>query len=182
MFEDFEEAPVSQCEGGHYVTGDGVGGTENYIGTAASPQECVQMVDEQCPTANGATLASQGSGRCYCEFGMTGTNENGVWQTCQFAFNGQMLKCNGDDHYRCGSQDEAQQRCAEIGLNLCPAADIERHIGRVCAYMWTSDSLTTGYFIGNGGNGCGGPSNNGNMLSSTSSYGGVGMFNAACCD
>jgi len=181
-FEDFEEESVSQCEGGHYVTGDGVGGTETYIGDASSPQECVQMVDEQCPDANGATLASQGSGRCYCEFGMTDQNDSGSWQTCQFSFNGQMLKCNGADHYQCASQDEAQQRCAEIGLNLCPVADIERHIGRVCAYMWTSDSTTTGYLIGNGLNGCGGASNNGNMLSASASYGGVAMFNAACCD
>jgi len=81
------EPPVntfSQCDGGSFLTGDGVGGHETNIGTAASAEECVAMVREQCPEANGATLPTSGSGGCYCEFGMTGVNTSPSWQSCNF--------------------------------------------------------------------------------------------------
>jgi len=75
---------LSQCDGGSFMTGDGVGGHETNIGTATSAEECVAMVREQCPEANGATLPTSGSGGCYCEFGMTGVNSATSWQSCNF--------------------------------------------------------------------------------------------------
>jgi len=81
-------APVthpSQCTGGGYLTGDGTGGHESSIGTANSPEQCLTMVRDQCPDANGATISRRGDGPCYCEFGMTGVDSaRRNWQSCRF--------------------------------------------------------------------------------------------------
>jgi hypothetical protein len=70
------------CE---YVVGDGVGGTESYLGSANGRGECVNMVLSMEPTANGVTYptGTADSGACYAEFGMTGPNDSTSWQTCQ---------------------------------------------------------------------------------------------------
>merc|ERR1712043_139745 len=90
------------------------------------------------------------------------------------------LKCN-DETYKCSSQDEASNVCVAAHLRLCYNDEIESEIGAVCAYMYTSSSTTKGYYIGNGGDGCGGSSKQGELIGSTGSYGGTGMFDAACC-
>merc|ERR1740138_330802 len=71
QFEDVTPTPIPECDGGVYQIGDGTGGHERHIGSASTPAQCVAMVREQCPGANGATLPTSGSGGCYCEFGMT---------------------------------------------------------------------------------------------------------------
>jgi len=76
-------AVLSECMGSAYVIGDGIGGTETHIGSASSDEECIAMVQAQCPEANGATLPTGGSGGCYCEFGMNGVNSNTVWKSCR---------------------------------------------------------------------------------------------------
>ena len=68
------------CE---FEPGDGIGGSESYIGDAGSARECMQMVASQQPSANGATYCNQDDcTRCYAEFGMTGNNGNAAYQTC----------------------------------------------------------------------------------------------------
>jgi len=66
-----------------FVAGDGTGGREQNIGSASSPAQCEEMVRAQCPDANGVTMPPSGVGSCYCEFGWTGSNGSGGWQTCQ---------------------------------------------------------------------------------------------------
>merc|ERR1711907_545294 len=46
-----------QCD---YVGGDGVGGSERYIGDYASREACAQEVSRQFPDANGATYSPSG--------------------------------------------------------------------------------------------------------------------------
>lgn len=67
------------CE---FEPGDGIGGTETHIGDAQTAQECMQMVHQEQPGANGATYSNTGGTACYAEFGMTGNNGNPSWQTC----------------------------------------------------------------------------------------------------
>lgn len=112
FFEDFVQPSLPECQEGHFVLGDGEGGTDEYLADAASPQECVRMVKEQRPTANGASLSIHGTGHCKAEFNMDHTEYDTVrecgsvadcihsvmgegmqdrrllypeWQTCQFA-------------------------------------------------------------------------------------------------
>jgi len=58
---------------------------------ATSPSHCAQLVRQQCPEANAASLRISGSGDCYCEIGATNSRApdgNGVggerttWQSC----------------------------------------------------------------------------------------------------
>jgi len=68
-----------------YETGDGTGGTEEGLGDANSEMECVSMVRQMRPDANGATYSAPGTGTsCYAEFGMTESNGSASWQTCMF--------------------------------------------------------------------------------------------------
>lgn len=56
-----------------FVTGDGIGGTEKYLGQASHREECKRMVRASEPAANGATFSNIiGRGSCYAEFGMNG--------------------------------------------------------------------------------------------------------------
>jgi len=67
------------------LSGDGVGGTESYVGDASDVQECAALVQSTQPRANGATYpAAGGSTRCYAEFGMAGADNSTAWQTCRF--------------------------------------------------------------------------------------------------
>merc|ERR1719503_401638 len=84
QFEGSVPTPIAECDGGTYLLGDGTGGHETHIGSAATPEECVAMVHQQCPGANGATLPTSGSGGCYCEYSMTGVNSATSWQSCNF--------------------------------------------------------------------------------------------------
>ena len=62
----------------------GTGGTESAAGDADSPQKCAALVQVEAPSANGATYSNTGGTACYAEFGMTGNNGDGNWQTCLF--------------------------------------------------------------------------------------------------
>ena len=68
-----------------FVTGDGIGGTEELIGAASNREECKRMVRAREPAANGATFPTRnGRGNCYAEFGMTRASSSSSYQTCQF--------------------------------------------------------------------------------------------------
>ena len=74
-------AAAGLCE---FIQGDGVGDSEENIGTAPDTMACVAMVLSQRPEANGATYSNDGGNACYAEFGMTSSNGSASWQTCQF--------------------------------------------------------------------------------------------------
>ena len=81
-----------------FETGDGTGGTEEGLGDANSESECVSMVRQMRPNANGATYSAPGAGTsCFAEFGMTESNGSASWQTCLF-------DNSGPDHF-CGAAD-----------------------------------------------------------------------------
>ena len=80
-----ELTPELNCT---FSTGDGTGGTEVRVGTAASAQACATLVHQMEPSANGATYSSgpsmTASAECYAEFGMTGDNDSASWQSCMW--------------------------------------------------------------------------------------------------
>lgn len=83
-----------------FASGDGSGGTEANVGSAASAADCAAMVAREEPTANGATFPTTeiildstrwsstltgDQGLCYAEFGMTGSSASSGWQTCMLS-------------------------------------------------------------------------------------------------
>ena len=73
---------IEQCVFG---VGDGVGGTEIYLGLAGTSGQCTEMVKTQQPSANGVTYGTTSgefSKKCYAEFGATSANNDTDWQTC----------------------------------------------------------------------------------------------------
>ena len=70
--------------------GDGIGGKEKRVGSVNIYLECVQLVKEKEPTANGATIAVANLGvngkkaNCYAEFNMTGSNGSASYKSIIF--------------------------------------------------------------------------------------------------
>ena len=71
-----------------FVGADGRGGTETYVTTTDTAQECAQYVMTNEPTANGATWGV-GGGRCYAEYGQTGISVSSSWQNCYLTMDNQ---------------------------------------------------------------------------------------------
>ena len=68
-----------------FSTGDGTGGSEEYLGPADTQEKCVEMVKDQRPEANGVTYGGGHGKNCYAETGMTDINvEETNWKSCQF--------------------------------------------------------------------------------------------------
>lgn len=64
-------------------SGDGTGGTEEYVGDASDAEACIEMVAQQRPDANGATYEDHRvPAQCYAEFGMSGWTETNAWSSC----------------------------------------------------------------------------------------------------
>ena len=73
--------------GCNFVTGDGIGGIEDYIGLAADPADCVKKCNEKSkldPQINGATVDTLTGTECYCEHSMTERNNRTTWKSCIF--------------------------------------------------------------------------------------------------
>merc|ERR1719495_2322229 len=64
-------------------------------------------------------------------------------------------------------------------MTLCSESQLISNGPSACAFMWTSSSDTFGMYIGLGTPGCG---SYGRISKTSKSYGGVGQFNAACCE
>ena len=73
-----------------WKVGDGTGGKEKGVGSAKTYLECIQLVREKEPTANGATIAVANLGvhkkkaACYAEFNMTGSNGSASYKSIIF--------------------------------------------------------------------------------------------------
>ena len=78
------EAQIPSINGCAFVPGDGIGGSDSWVGDAPNAQACAAMVQAQQPTANGATYSNDGGTACYAEFGMTGSNDSSGWQSCMW--------------------------------------------------------------------------------------------------
>ena len=70
----------------NFVRGDGVGGTEENIGSKPTPQACIDACVNKKKTdtaINGVTITPSGIGSCYCERKMVKSNNSPSWKTCQ---------------------------------------------------------------------------------------------------
>lgn len=77
--------PPPRC---NFEVGDGTGGYDQYIGEAETQQGCINMVARSSDDANGATFQAYdsftGSGSCWAEFHMTGSDGNPKFRSCMF--------------------------------------------------------------------------------------------------
>ena len=81
VFVNLGQAPFN-CS---YKLGDGIGGTEQYIGTKESSMKCAQECIRRKKTdesINGATFSTTDLKTCYCEKGMTRRNDNRDYMSC----------------------------------------------------------------------------------------------------
>lgn len=152
----------------------------------ASRNQCTKKIRKRVgPVALMYQGVWEASGTMYFNTNLAGRESHNEKAICQQAtpaptLGGNSQRCGASD-YLCGSQQQALAACQTVGYGrLCASSEIESQIGRVCAYMWTSSSTTLGYFVQSGTTGCG--SDAGVLNSASSSYAGVGRFNAACCD
>jgi len=65
-----------------FTTGDGKGGDEDKINNHMTGQVCAKECAKN-PKYNGATIWSDGSGGCWCEYGMTYQNSKSSYKTCK---------------------------------------------------------------------------------------------------
>ena len=80
----------------NFVTGDGVGGTEENIGYKPTPQACIDacvIKKKSYPEINGVTITPAGRGSCYCEKNMASSNKSPSWKTCR-------LRKKNDSEYK----------------------------------------------------------------------------------
>ena len=131
--------------------GDGVGGTESYVGDASDVQECTALVQSTQPRANGATYpAAGGSTRCYAEFGMAGADNSTAWQTCRFpgALSEQDGIClclgrgRGSDALCLGRTGLAQNRAGAAAVRAAAMVGrVDTHVGRGGAAAYAAAGL-----------------------------------------
>jgi len=77
---ELEEAVGTSC---NWVVQNYNTNGEKNIGEASSPEECIQMVKEQCPDFTIANLPKTGSGSCWCQKGNDMREDtSSSWQTC----------------------------------------------------------------------------------------------------
>ena len=65
-----------------WKVGDGIGGSEERIGSFANKEICYQKClnrRKNGKLANGVTVDSKTQKSCFCEYGMKGRNRNGGW-------------------------------------------------------------------------------------------------------
>ena len=107
MFVDLSGTGVSMSTCPSFGVGDGVGGSEEYLGDFPTSAACVSAIQAQRPLANGATYPAAGSmvsgqpnHECYAEFGMTSKIDSAGWSTCVLSNAGTQITAwenNGDD-------------------------------------------------------------------------------------
>jgi len=135
----------SEALGCAFEKGDGQGQERKIADGVKSTAECVRMVKEQCPNANGVTMhrmspemfARFGAG-CFCETGQTGRNGNGGYQNCELGVIPEKVVIDGAgfdgtcDWYP-GTTNGAEERtenkatspehCAQMVRQQCPNAN-----------------------------------------------------------
>ena len=65
-----------------WIESDSNTDNQRSLADAATPDECIAMVMEQCPAASIANIISSGSGGCYCHYGSNPTTDNSGWMSC----------------------------------------------------------------------------------------------------
>ena len=55
---------------------------EHTVGYAASPDDCIALVQAQCPTATIANIDQSGSGACWCQYGYNPTPDSSGYMSC----------------------------------------------------------------------------------------------------
>jgi len=65
-----------------WIESDSNTDNQRSLADAATPDECIAMVMEQCPAASIANIISSGSGGCYCQYGSNPIADNEGWMSC----------------------------------------------------------------------------------------------------
>jgi hypothetical protein len=100
-----------------FLPGSGTGGVKILVGYASTTDECIRLVRARRHEANGITFARDSrSTECYANIGMSGTDDNPRWQTCQL-------------HAGLASEEECAFTYADIGYTSFeePFVDTEDH-------------------------------------------------------
>lgn len=74
--------PSFACE---LKPGDGIGGSDIYLGEKASVVECILACAAEArgfPDINGVSVPTSGEVRCYCERGMKNRTRSYIWKSC----------------------------------------------------------------------------------------------------
>merc|ERR1719214_477779 len=71
-------APAVTCSP---QSGDGSGGTEEFLLTTPTMQACAEYVAQNRPTANAATWGRTNN-KCYAEMGQSGVSPSTEWMNC----------------------------------------------------------------------------------------------------
>ena len=73
---------VNLWAGCNWIESDGNNDGQPNIGSAASPDDCIAMVQAQCPTATIANIDGSGSGGCWCQYGYNPTPDSSGYKSC----------------------------------------------------------------------------------------------------
>ncbi len=106
---------------------------EQSLGYAASPDDCIAMVQAQCPTATIANIDESGSGGCWCQYGFNPTPDSLGYMSCvlhtlpganatnlNFTLDHNPAQCQvAWDEGRCRKLDSDEKCCAPPGRQAC---------------------------------------------------------------
>ena len=73
---------VNLWAGCNWIESDSNTDGQQNIGSAASPDDCIAMVQAQCPTATIANIDGSGSGGCWCQYGFNPTPDTDGYMSC----------------------------------------------------------------------------------------------------
>jgi hypothetical protein len=73
---------VNLWSGCNWIESDSNTAGQQNIGSAASPDDCIAMVQAQCPTATIANIDGSGSGGCWCQYGYNPTPDSSGYKSC----------------------------------------------------------------------------------------------------
>ena len=105
---------------------------EQSVGSAASPDDCIAMVQAQCPTATIANIHESGSG-CWCQYGFNPTPDSSGYMSCllhalpganatnlNFTLDHNPAQCEvAWDEGRCRKLYSDEKCCAPPGRQAC---------------------------------------------------------------
>ena len=120
-------------DGCDWIESDSNTDGQQSVGSAASPDDCIAMVQAQCPTATIANIDESGSGGCWCQYGFNPTPDSLGYMSCvlhtlpganatnlNFTLDHNPAQCQvAWDEGRCRKLDSDEKCCAPPGRQAC---------------------------------------------------------------